>query len=195
VRVPYLVAPTVPVGSLCSNDQPVLHAGDDLRLRPWRDADAPALMRAYQDPEIQRWHVRRADSVAEAQSWLVAWRGGWATETEASWAIVDASSDELLGRAALKHLTFTDGSADVAYWTVPAARGRGVAPRAVATMSAWALGEAGFHRLDLAHAVGNVASCRVAAKVGFEPEGVQRSAWLQTDGRHDVHLHARIRPN
>jgi RimJ/RimL family protein N-acetyltransferase len=186
-----LVAPTVPVGSLCSTDQPVLSAGADLLLRPWRDSDAPAVMRAYQDPAIQHWHVRRADSVAEALGWIEAWRAGWATETEASWAVV-ADSGELLGRAALKHLTFTDGSADVAYWTVPEARGRGVAARSVSAMASWALGEAGFHRLDLAHAVGNVASCRVAAKTGFEPEGIQRSAWLQTDGRVDVHLHARV---
>jgi [ribosomal protein S5]-alanine N-acetyltransferase len=55
------------------------------------------------------------------------------------------------------------------------------------------LGEAGFHRLDLEHATGNTASCRVAEKTGFALEGVRRSAWLQADGRHDVHAHARLR--
>ena len=94
----------------------------------------------------------------------------------------------------LKHLKFADGTADVAYWTVPAARGKGVCPRAVDAMASWAFEVAGFHRLDLEHAIGNTASCRVAGKTGFAVEGVRRSAWLLADGRHDVHAHARLRP-
>jgi ribosomal-protein-alanine N-acetyltransferase len=68
----------------------------------------------------------------------------------------------LLGRAGLKHLKFSDGTADVAYWTVPAARGRGVCPRAVQAMASWAF-EAGFHRLDREHAMGNTAHAMIAA--------------------------------
>lgn len=150
-------------------------------------------MDAYQDEAIQRWHVRRADSLTEAREWIAGWQCGWTTETGAHWAVVESGSDILLGRAALKHLKFADGTADVAYWTVPAARGTGVCPRAVDAMASWAFGVAGFHRLDLEHAVGNTSSCRVAEKTGFAVEGVRRSAWLQADGRHDVHAHARLR--
>ncbi|MFJ7157407.1 GNAT family N-acetyltransferase [Streptomyces sp. NPDC101118] len=189
--MPLLVPPTVPVGSLAAHPQPSLPAGGGVRLRPWAVRDAPAVMDAYQDPEIQRWHVRRADSVAEAAEWIAAWQAGWAAESEAHWAVVDAGTDALLGRAALKALNLADGSAEVAYWTAPAARGSGVCPRAVEAMASWAFGT-GFRRLVLEHAVANRASCRVAEKTGFAPEGVHRSAWLQTDGRHDVHTHARL---
>ena len=191
--MPSLVTPTVPVGSLAAQPQPTLTAaGGGVLLRPWSLGDAQAVMDAYQDDEIQRWHVQRADSLAETREWIAGWQGGWAAETGAHWAVVDAESDILLGRAALKHLKFADGTADVAYWTVPAARGKGVCPRAVDTMASWAFWEAGFHRLDLEHAMGNTASCRVAEKTGFAVEGVRRSAWLQADGRHDVHAHARL---
>ena len=151
------------------------------------------MMDVYRDKAIQRWHVRRADSLVEAREWIVGWRGGWAAETGAHWAVVERKSGALLGRAALKHLKFADGTADVAYWTVPAARGKGVCPRAVDTMASWAFGVAGFQRLDLEHAMGNRASCRVAEKTGFAVEGMRRSAWLLADGRHDVHAHARLR--
>jgi ribosomal-protein-alanine N-acetyltransferase len=171
-----------------------LTAGGDALLRPWDLGDARAVMDAYQDEAIQRWHVQRADSLDEARGWITSWQGGWAAETGAHWAVVEASSGVLLGRAALKHLTFSDGTADVAYWTVPAARGRGVCPRAVDAMASWAFEVAGFHRLDLEHAAGNAASCRVAEKTGFAAEGVRRSAWVLADGRHDVHAHARLRP-
>ncbi|HEY1486355.1 MAG TPA: GNAT family N-acetyltransferase [Micromonosporaceae bacterium] len=190
--MPTLVVPTVAVGSLKSQEQPTLDAGDGVRLRPWVTADAPAVMQAYQDQEIQRWHVRRADSVGEAEAWITGWRDGWPAETEASWAVVDARADALLGRAACKALDFASGTAHVAYWTVPAARGKGICPRALETMVSWAF-TAGFHRLDLDHAVGNAASCRVAEKTGFAAEGIRRSVWLQADGRHDAHVHARFR--
>jgi len=190
--MPVLVAPAVPVGSLAARPQPTLTA-DGVLLRPWSLGDAQAVMDAYQDEAIQRWHVQRADSLAEAREWIAGWQGGWAAETGAHWAVTDAGSGILFGRAALKHLKFSDGTADVAYWTVPAARGKGVCPRAVDAMAAWAFEVAGFHRLDLEHATGNTASCRVAEKADFAVEGVRRSAWLLADGRHDVHAHARLR--
>jgi len=190
--MPVLVTSTVPAGSLSARPQPTVAAGDGVLLRPWSLDDAEAVMDAYRDEAIQRWHVMRADSLAETRDWISGWQAGWGAETDAIWAVVDAESDTLLGRAGLKHLKFSDGTADVAYWTVPAARGKGVCPRAVNAMASWAF-EAGFHRLDLEHAVANTASCRVAEKTGFAIEGVRRSAWLLADGRCDVHAHARLR--
>lgn len=191
--MPNLVASTVPAGSLAARPQPVLTADSGVQLRPWSPGDARAVMDAYQDKAIQRWHVQRADSLAEAREWIAGWQGGWAAEAAAHWAVVEAESGILLGRAALKHLNFVYGTADVAYWTVPAARGKGVCPRAVNAMASWAFEVAGFYRLDLEHAMGNTASCRVAEKTGFAVEGVRRSAWLLVDGRHDAHAHARLR--
>jgi hypothetical protein len=38
-------------------------------LRPWLARDAPDLVRAYQDPDIYRWHCRSV-SLADAESWV-----------------------------------------------------------------------------------------------------------------------------
>ena len=124
--MPVLVTTTVTAGSLAAQPQPSLTAGSGVLLRPWSLDDAEAVMDAYQDEAIQRWHVMRADSLAETRDWIAGWQGGWAEETHAIWAVVDAENDTLLGRAGLKHLKFSDGTADVTYWTVPAARGKGV---------------------------------------------------------------------
>ncbi|GJF25041.1 hypothetical protein SHO565_56050 [Streptomyces sp. HO565] len=53
--------------------------------------------------------------------------------------------------------------------------------------------EIGFERLGLAHSAGNEASCRVATEMGFALEGIRRHSHLYADGRHDMHLHARLR--
>jgi ribosomal-protein-alanine N-acetyltransferase len=71
--MPSLVTSTVPVGSLAAQPQPTLTAGSGVLLRPWSLGDAQAVMDAYQDEAIQRWHVRRADSLAETREWIAVW--------------------------------------------------------------------------------------------------------------------------
>ncbi|MFG2131220.1 GNAT family N-acetyltransferase [Streptomyces sp. NPDC048751] len=190
--MPFLTSPVLPPGTLNRAPQPVIPSGDGLLLRPWRAEDAPAVHQAFQDPLMHQWHVRAADSEDEVGPWIEGWRKVWDTERDAQWAVTDAESDRLLGRVALREIVLADGVAEVAYWTTPAARGRGVAARATTTLSRWALDEVGFHRLELMHAVANEASCRVATKTGFALEGVKRSALLHPDGWHDMHLHARL---
>ncbi|GAB3165667.1 hypothetical protein GCM10027059_23500 [Myceligenerans halotolerans] len=58
----------------------------------------------------------------------------------------------------------------------------------------WAFAK-GFHRLDLDHATGNTASCRVAERAHFTAEGTRRSAALHEDGWLDMHVHARLAPD
>ncbi|WP_031108952.1 GNAT family N-acetyltransferase [Streptomyces sp. NRRL S-146] len=191
--MPFLLSPVLTAGTLADRPQPTLPADGGLVLRPWRAGDAPAVYEVFQDPVMHQWHARAADSVAEAGDWIQAWHQAWEGEREAHWAVADAVSGELLGRVALRELRLDYGTAEVAYWTAPQARGRGVAARATTALTRWALDEIGFHRLELLHAVRNEASCRVASRTGFVLEGTKRSAVLQPDGWHDMHLHARIR--
>lgn len=190
--MPVLTDDLVAAERFTQSAQPEIATGDGLLLRPWTADDAPAVFEAYSDPAIQRWHVRSAGSVAEARDWLERWAQTWSTGTAANWAVADLDTGRLVGRAALKNLELAGGVAEVAYWTMPAARGRAVTPRAVVAMMNWAFG-VGFHRLQLSHSVANQPSCRVAAKLGFALEGTMRSAALHVDGWHDMHLHARIK--
>ncbi|MGW9428592.1 GNAT family N-acetyltransferase [Streptomyces decoyicus] len=188
------MAPTIPAGTLSCTAQPSLPSqGGELLLRPWEADDAPVLQRAFQDRTIQRWHVHHVTSPDEAQEWINAAHRSWQQEQDAQWAVTRTDDGEILGRVALRRMNLLHGFAECAYWVLPNARRSGVAPRAVARVTAWALDEAGFHRLEIAHSVNNEASCRVATKSGFVLEGTLRSAHLQQDGRHDTHLHARVR--
>ena len=161
-------------------------------LRPWILGDANAVIRAFEDPAIQRWHTRRLDSISEAHALITSWLEGWTTENECHWALVTESTEALLGRVALKRVDRLDGSAEFAYWIVPAARGRGLCANAVAAVSEWAFRDAGFHRISIEHSTANPASCQVARKAGFTVEGVRRGAAQHTDGWHDMCLHSRL---
>ncbi|WP_306214569.1 GNAT family N-acetyltransferase [Actinoplanes sp. RD1] len=190
MRRAFVTPATIAAGSLATGPQPELPAPGGLLLRPWQDTDAGVFLAAYRDPAIQRWHTRQPATEDEVREWFAGYRRSWREETGVSWAVTRGG--EVLGRMALNSVDLDDGVGGIAYWVLPAARGAGVAPRALAGLAAWAFA-AGFHRLHLDHSTRNDASCRVATKAGFALEGTQRSAAVHADGRHDMHLHARLR--
>ncbi|MFG3207790.1 GNAT family N-acetyltransferase [Streptomyces sp. NPDC048192] len=190
--MPSLVTPVLPSGRLNASAQPALPIDGDLLLRPWLASDAAAVARVFEDPTIQHWHLRKADSEDEARAWIEQWRRGWESETACHWAVADVGDDRVLGRVSLQSIIMVGGQAEISYWTTPESRGKGVCSRAVARVARWALEEVGFHRLELGHSTANVASCRIAEKTGFALEGIRRRALLHTDGWHDMYLHARL---
>jgi RimJ/RimL family protein N-acetyltransferase len=165
--------------------------GNGLRLRPWRPGDVAAVVAGFTDPAVQRWHCRSMDA-AEAAAWITGWSGRWRAESDAGWAVT--ASGAVAGQISLRHLDLHAGLGSVSYWILPDARGRGLAPRALAALAGWSFAELGLDRLELSHSTANPASCRVAGKASFAAEGVLRAQGWHADGRHDMHLHARIRP-
>ncbi len=187
--MPSLVRPAVPAGLLRQLVQPTLVV-EELVVRPWQDEDAPAVLAAYQDPAIRRWHARTLTDEAEARELIGTWRGRWPAETGAGWAVT--RDQKLVGRIGLGNLNLVEGTGEISYWVVPAARGGAVAARVSAAVCTWMFTAVGLHRVQLDHSTGNLASCRVAEKAGFRFEGTRRGQALHEDGWHDMHLHARL---
>jgi RimJ/RimL family protein N-acetyltransferase len=168
----------------------VLPVGD-LLLRPFRGDDLAAVWAAVQDPDTRRWNAAGTGSVDDVRSFL-ARRRDWSEGDHASWAVVDAA-DSLLGSVSLHSIDRVQAGAEIGYWTVPAARGRGVAPRVVDTACRWAFAVLPVDRVQLFHAVENEASGRVAAKAGFTLEGHLRRSFRYGDGlKHDELLWGRL---
>lgn len=187
--MPVLTTPTVPAGTLSGGPQPTLGSTGGLVLRPWHPDDVPILVAAYADPPITRWHARTM-TTDEAADWVRERHDGWQAESRADWAVVRA--DRVVGRVGLRVLDLAEGEADVAYWVLPDARGTGVASQSVEALARWAFEDVGLARLTLHHSTGNEASCAVARRCGFTLEGTARSAAVHADGRHDMHVHARL---
>ena len=72
------------------------------------------------------------------------------------------------------------------YWVAPAARGRGVASRAVRLLADWGFRGLGLARIELTCGPDNVASQRVAERCGFTREGLLRSHMRFKGGRRDT---------
>ncbi|MFM9448353.1 GNAT family N-acetyltransferase [Streptomyces acidiscabies] len=158
-----------------------------LSLRPWRPSDARALLLAAQDPALRRWTSLAVEDEADAGRWIDEQRRGWESGERLAFAVV---GEELLGHVVLKRSA--GAVAEVGYWTAAAARGRGVAPRALLALTQWALSRYdSLERLELIHQVDNAASCRVAAKCGYGLEATLPA--LPPAYPLDGHLHVRAR--
>jgi RimJ/RimL family protein N-acetyltransferase len=73
--------------------------------------------------------------------------------------------------------------ATMGYWIAAPDRGHGVCSRALRLLSRHALDDLEVQRVDLITDPDNIASQRVAEKVGFQREGVLRAHLRHPDGR------------
>ena len=164
--------------------------GLGLTLRPWRAGDAGELVTVSGDEAMLRWTGLRTGDPEAAARWLEQQRQWWDDGTRFSFAVVGGGG-VLLGNALLKRGDRPAELAEVGYWTAAAARGRGVASRAVRVLTGWAwAAHPGLRRLEVFHRSDNVASCRVAVKSGFAYE---RTLPPRPPDPHDGHLHVLAR--
>lgn len=168
-----------------------------LLLRPWRETDVPAMVEAYRDPEMRRWLRTVITTTAEARQLVEARQAAHEAGDRLSFAILEATDDApagvLVGGISLRGLRAESGKGGVGYWVAAPARGRGIASQALDTLCEWAFGlprTPRLVRLDLIHAVGNSASCRVAEKAGFPLSAVLPAA--PPEYPHEGHLHVRM---
>lgn len=155
-----------------------------LHLRPYTEADIDSVYAACQDLEIQRWTTvpvpyERAHAEGYVKANAVE---GWRSGTGNSFAVLDAVTAELLASIGLVTLNLDTRIAEVGYWTVPAARGQGVASQATRAVSRWAFEALGIERMEWVAEVGNVGSRRAAEKAGFTIEGTLRARIVHRDG-------------
>lgn len=152
-----------------------LHDGP-IVLRPWREDDAARVHAVCQDHEIQRWlptlprPYTRDDALAFVTDALGL----------GPYQFAVTEQGELVGSAGLQVAGHETGH--VGYWCAPEARGRGITTLAVRRLCRYGLEDLGLERLVLTTDIDNVASQRVAEKVGFRREGVIRSHLRHPDG-------------
>jgi RimJ/RimL family protein N-acetyltransferase/nitrite reductase/ring-hydroxylating ferredoxin subunit len=147
-----------------------------ISLRALRAEDAPAIAAACQDPEIQRWIpvIPIPYSENDARAFILMTLQAWHDGTSCEFAVVDAVDGRLLGAAGV-HRGRSAHRHAIGYWVAPAARGHGVAGRAVRLLERWAFEQLGTLRLDLWTLPGNSPSQAVAEGAGFRFEGMMRN--------------------
>jgi RimJ/RimL family protein N-acetyltransferase len=150
------------------------------------DAAIPALLvAASHDEEITRW-TQVPPRMTLLDAGLIT--AGWASNRGV--VRLQVCLDDMSPAGMVTVWVNNRGEAEVGYWLLERARGRGVARRALRMLCDWAFATCDLERLQLATLPGNAASEKVAMACGFRPAGtvardVQGSArtmrlWMRT---------------
>jgi RimJ/RimL family protein N-acetyltransferase len=168
--------------------QPTITAGE-FALRPFTTEDIAWVYAVSLDPAVQKYvQIPMPYRVQDAEFFVREMAiGAWERRERAEFVIgagAGAGAGERLGRVGLG--LDGNGAAQVGYWMDPAARGRGLATRALRELCRWGFAELGLGLIEWRAEVGNMASRRVAEKAGFAVEAVLRRRLVHRGGRVDA---------
>jgi ribosomal-protein-alanine N-acetyltransferase len=108
-------------------------------------------------------------------------------------AVTDDSKRPFLGHVMLHTLAWRHKRAEVGYWLVRSARGRGVGATAVSLLVDWAFDSLGLERIEITTTPDNGPARTLATSLGFAEEGVMIGRNLERGRRVDVMILARLR--
>jgi ribosomal-protein-alanine N-acetyltransferase len=169
--------------------------GDGIALRTIREADLDFLYNAVSDVEVRGpWVQIRMSSQPGYRKRFQ--ETGFFSPDEGQLAIVDAEDDSrIFGTIGWFRPVFYADSLEIGYQVLDVAqRGKGTATAALRLLCGYLFADRNIHRLQLAVVVGNEASRRVAEKVGFRSEGIQRDAAFLRGGYYDLEMFSLLRP-
>jgi RimJ/RimL family protein N-acetyltransferase len=153
---------------------------DRLVLRPFEEADVPALADMMNEELVAVWtRVPTPYTEAHARAWAV--RDSHAVRTDGRgivFAVTEFLTQRLVGTVLLDHTDWRLLTAEASWITAHWARGEGYASEAVLALVEWLFRDQKFERLEMRTAAGNTAAQQVAQKLGCISEGVLRNAWI-----------------
>ncbi|WP_026424494.1 GNAT family N-acetyltransferase [Actinokineospora inagensis] len=158
-------------------------------LRVMRDDgrvdDRRRIVEGFADPEFVRWlpHIRVGD-LAAARGYIARRAEDWVADRRYSWAVADPVTGVMLGEVLLKEVDLVSGTAEAGVWAHPDARGKGMTTQALGAVVRFGFDALGLRRILYRYSPGNVASARVAAKLGFSPVGDDRDDFVLLELRN-----------
>ncbi len=181
----------------CTPIAPVTLSDGVVAARPWQDGDAPLLYEAARESiaTVGPWLPWLDDLYTRENSerWIADSQQHWTRQSEFRFMVHDAVTGRLLGGAGLNHLNQAHRFANLGYWVRATATGAGVASRAARLIARFGLTTLGLGRIEILTVPSNLASQRVAAKVGATLEGELRDRLLVRGTRSAARLYSLTR--
>ncbi|GEB50917.1 MULTISPECIES: GNAT family N-acetyltransferase [Streptomyces] len=153
---------------------------DRLVLRPFEEADVPALTEMMADDQIAAWTTQPVPYTRDEARDHVTRRAPVARTSGDGivFAVTEFLTQRLVGTVELGSTDWRVLSAEARYATASWARGEGYASESLLAVAQWLFHDQKFERLELRTAADNTAGQQVAQKLGCISEGVLRNAWI-----------------
>jgi RimJ/RimL family protein N-acetyltransferase len=169
----------------------------EVKIRPYEFSDADDIYSAAIESvaEIGPWmpwchsNYQRND----AEAWIEATIAGREAKTMYDFAII--ADGKYVGGCGINHINWMDRTANLGYWVRTPVTRRGVATMAAREVINWAFAETTLNRIEIVSACKNIASQRVAEKLGADRDAVLRKRTLVNGQASDAILFSVIRPD
>lgn len=158
-----------------------------LELRCYAPSDAPALQEAIEAslPDLVPWLPWASSEplpLSARIEVLRQHRGRFDLGEEFVYGIFDRDRQRVIGGCAL-HVRGGGTAREIGYWIATRDRGRGLATEAAGALVRVAFEIDGADRVEVHGDAENVASARVAEKLGFTCDGMLRERLVRSDGK------------
>ena len=176
-----------------SRPEPAL-ADDAIWLEPLAEALVPDLGWVLDgDDDTARFtRIPTDPDTAFLTRWLARYERAWDDGSAAGFAARDAATGDAVGFAGLVQLDLEKEEGEIGYVVAPAARGRGVAGRAVRLLTRWGFETVRLQRIELRIDPANEISARIAERAGYRHEGTLRNLYFKEGLRADVGVWSRL---
>jgi [ribosomal protein S5]-alanine N-acetyltransferase len=153
-----------------------------LLIREFRPSDRDALVAIVREPEQIRHMLLSLETEEQLDAFLSMVLASVNAEPRYQWhfAVEDVASGRYLGSCCLMVEPESPSSAELGYWFLREAWGKGYATESSAAMLELGLQHLGYHRVWGKCHVDNAASAKVMEKLGMSYEGTLREhVWLR----------------
>jgi ribosomal-protein-serine acetyltransferase len=153
-----------------------------LIVRAYREDDVPLLFEAVREsiPEVSPWlgWCHENYSIEESREFIQSRAAKAQGDEWYSFGVFGRKDGRFLGGVGLNFINRVHQFGNLGYWVRSSAAGKGVASRAARLVARFGFEELGLHRIEIVAAVSNIASQRVAEKMGAVRESVLRKRLL-----------------
>ncbi len=165
------------------------------RLREVRLEDAEALLDIYGDAAGVRYLGRPVQTLEQVQTRVARMREDVVRGEAAFWVMTDPGADRALAYLGFFRWDAPHQSAELGYVLAPARWGQGLMREVLPVLVGHGFEVLGLHRMEARIDPGNMASIRLAERLGFRLEGRLRDRTLNEDGtREELLVFGLLRP-
>ena len=150
-----------------------------IMLRPYQANDIDSVYEAVRESisELVEWMpwCHPNYSIEESRTWVESQPDKWEKGEEYNFAISYSTGELYLGGCGLRIIDRNIGAANLGYWVRTSQTKKGIATAATLLLTRFAFNKLRLNRVEIAVAVDNQASLRVAEKAGATREGILRN--------------------